>query len=156
MSNGIRKIQAFTLNELLVVLLITSIVIGMGFSVLQLVQRQMHGISGVYETQTEINLLRQSLWIDFNSYDGVWYDADNDELIFGNQLQTSRYQWFESYIVKDSDTFHLKTGTKHFYYNGLQKEYGELDGLDLSFTENDGNQRIMVYKTNAASSYLNQ
>ena len=150
------KLQAFTLNELLVVLLITSIVIGMGFSVLQLVQRQMHGISGVYKTQTEINLLRQSLWIDFNSYDGVWYDAGKDELVFGNQLQTSRYQWFESYIVKDRDTFHLKTGTKQFYYNGLQKEYGELDGLDLSFTENDGNQRIMVYKTNAASSYLNQ
>lgn len=156
MSNEIKKIQAFTLNELLVVLLITSIVIGMGFSVLQLVQRQMRGINGVYETQTEINLLRQSLWIDFNSYDGVWYDAGNDELIFENQLQTSRYQWFKSYIVKDSDTFHLKTGTKQFYYNGLQKEHGELDGLDLSFTENDGNKRIMVYKTNAASSYLNQ
>ena len=53
----IRKISAFTLNEMLVVLLVTTIVVSMGFAVLQLVQQQMGGIDRNYERNTELNLL---------------------------------------------------------------------------------------------------
>jgi len=63
------KIKAFTLNEMLVVLLITAIVVGMSFAVLSLVQQQMHGIDGNYKKNTAFNLLKQSLWFDVISFD---------------------------------------------------------------------------------------
>ena len=41
------KIQAYTLSEMIVVLILTSIVVGMAFSVLTLVQKHMSGIRHV-------------------------------------------------------------------------------------------------------------
>ena len=102
------KIKAFTLNEMLVVLLITAIIVGMAFSVLSLVQRQMHGIEGNYERNTELNLLRQSLWIDFNSFEGIWYESKTNELLFVNELKEVKYQLFEDFIIKDTDTFQVQ------------------------------------------------
>ncbi|TEB40727.1 hypothetical protein D0809_29130, partial [Flavobacterium circumlabens] len=36
------KVKSFTLSELLIVMIITAIVVGMAFSVLRLVQKQIH------------------------------------------------------------------------------------------------------------------
>lgn len=156
MNKDLKKIKAFTLNEMLVVLLITSIVIGMGFAVLRLVQQQMYGISGIYGRNTELNLLRQSLWIDFNQYDGIWYDELNDELLFANELKEVKYQWHKDFVIKVQDTFFFKTSEKTHFFNGEPKESGEIDALDFSTTQEDGGHRIVVYKKNSATSYINQ
>ncbi len=156
MNRSFKKIKAFTLNEMLVVLLITSIIIGMGFAVLQLVQQQMHGIGGIYGKNTETNLLRQSLWIDFNQYDGIWFDKNNNELVFANQLKELKYQWHKDYVIKEKDTFFLETTKRQHFFNGGPKQSGEIDALDFSIAQKDGGHRIVVYKRNAATSYLNQ
>ena len=141
---------------MLVVLLITSIVIGMGFAVLQLVQQQMHGISGIYGKNTEINLLRQSLWIDFNQHDGILYDSRNDELVFSSELDKVTYQWHGNFVVKEKDTFFFETTYRRHFFNGEPKDSGEIDALDFSTSQKEGGHRIMVYKKNAATSYLNR
>ncbi len=156
MNSGNYKIKAFTLNEMLVVLLLTSILIGLGFSVLRLVQQQMHGISGIYEKNTEANLLRQSLWVDFNRHDGVWYDAQRDELVFAHEMKRTIYQWHENFVVKKRDTFFLKIYETQYYFNGLPIQSSEVDALDFSVGNEGNKQRIVVYKTNAATTYLNQ
>ncbi|TMU55651.1 PulJ/GspJ family protein [Flagellimonas algicola] len=150
------KIKAFTLTEMLVVLLITSIVISLGFSVLRLVQQQMYTIGGIYESNTEANLLRQSLWVDFNRHDGVWYDEQRNELVFANELKNTVYQWQQDYVVKERDTFFLKTHEATYYFNGLPTQSSEVDALDFSVGNEGKKQRIVVYKTNAATTYLNQ
>ena len=43
------KIKAFTLSELIVVMVLTLVVAGMAFSVLQLVQKHMYAIKGNFE-----------------------------------------------------------------------------------------------------------
>nr|WP_299381237.1 prepilin-type N-terminal cleavage/methylation domain-containing protein [Allomuricauda sp.] len=149
------RIKAFTLNEMMVVLVITSIVIGIGFSVLRLVQKQMDSLGTVYGKNTEINLLRQSLWIDFNTSDGAWYDTKTNELVFANGIKSSRYQWYDSYVVKERDTFFLEVDTIEYYFNGLYQASGEVDAMDISCGKKTGGHRIVVYKKNAATSYLN-
>ncbi|MEM9650388.1 MAG: prepilin-type N-terminal cleavage/methylation domain-containing protein, partial [Bacteroidota bacterium] len=62
---GVKKLRAFTLSEMLVVLLLTVIVVGLAFSVLNLVQRQMSGIESNYARNTAFDQLKQSLWVDF-------------------------------------------------------------------------------------------
>ncbi len=156
MNSHIKKIRAFTLNEMIVVLLITSLVVGMAFSVLRLVQLQMHGISENFEKNTEINLFRQSLWLDFNRYNSVWYDASKHRLLFSNEMKTAAYRFHEGFVTKARDTFHIKIIDRFRYFNGDVKFSGEIDALDLYTAKDDGGKRIFVFKRNAATSYLNE
>ena len=152
---GLKKIQAFTINEMLVVLLLTSIVVGMAFGVLQLVQSQMNGIAANYERSSEMNLLRQSLWIDFNQCDGAWYDLTTNELLFFNGLRDVSYRINEDHILKGTDTFQVTLVKKTFFFKGLPRISGEIDALDIVTSKESGSQRLFVSKKNAATSYLN-
>lgn len=150
------KIKAFTLNEMLVVLLITSLVVGMAYSVLRLVQIQMQGIASNYEQNTELNLLRQSLWIDFNQSDRVWFDSSKNELLLANGLKETHYMFKEEAIIKGKDTFFINIVAMERYFNGKESISGEIDALDLYTTKDQGSQRVFVFKRNAATSYVNQ
>lgn len=151
-----QKIKAFTLNEMLVVLLITAIVIGMAFSILNLVQRQMQGIEGNYERNTELNLLEQSLWIDFNQFDGIWYDAEKNELLFANELREIKYAIEDKMVIKELDTFQIQLTATKFYFKGVLQSTGEIDALNIQTAKKYGSQKVFVFKKNAATSYLNQ
>lgn len=150
------KLKAFTLSEMLVVLLLTTIVVGLAFSVLGLVQRQIQDIGDNYERNTEFNLLRQSLWIDFNHYDGVWYDANKSELVFANELNETVYGLHEGFITKERDTFYVEIDELQFFFKGEVQTSGEIDALDFGLSRKNGSQQLFVFKRNAATSHLNR
>lgn len=152
-----KKIKAFTLNEMLVVLLITVLVVGMAFSVLRLVQVQMHGISSNYEKNTELNLLRQSLWVDFNRFDRIWYNGAEQRMVFENEVAKSSYQILPEGVVKEKDTFWVLVPRWQLYFNGETVGKGEIDAIDLFIgKEDEVGKRVFVFKRNAATSYINQ
>lgn len=153
---GIKKIKAFTLGEMLVVLLLTVIVVGAAFTVLRLVQQQMYGIDKNYERNTELNLLSRSLWIDFNQSDGVWYDHKLNTLHFKNEYAETTYQFAKNQIIKETDTFTIQVTQLEFFFNGDAKEQGEIDAMDLIVQKDSVPKRLFVYKTNAATSFLNE
>ena len=151
----VRKLNSFTLSEMLVVLLLTTFVVGISFSVLQLIQKQMHGIEGNFEQRTEYNLLYQSLWINFNQYDGVWYNADLNQLTFVNEINTLEYKISETYVTKQKDTFFIKIDRPQFFFKGKPQSFGEIDAMDFFITAEGSKRRFFVFKKNAATSYLN-
>ncbi|AWX45701.1 hypothetical protein HME9304_02728 [Flagellimonas maritima] len=154
--NWIKKTKAFTLNEMVVVLLITTLVVGMAFSVLRLVQQQIHGISVNHQKNTEINLFRQSLWIDFNQFDTVWWNANQQQLWFTNEIRKTAYKFQDEFVIKNRDTFHIKIMNKSSYFNGESKFSGEIDAIDIYMTGEIDAKRIFVFKKNSSTSYINQ
>lgn len=155
MNDLTKKIKAFTLHEMLVVLLITALVVGMAYSVLRLVQIQMNGISSNYEQTTEVRLLKQRLWIDFNQYDRIWYHAVNSEILLSNEIKEVTYQFQKELVLKGQDTFHVKTKELLPYFEAGTINEGEIDALDL-FIEGGNGTRLFVYKRNSATSYINR
>ncbi|MEQ5791608.1 prepilin-type N-terminal cleavage/methylation domain-containing protein [Muricauda sp. NFXS6] len=155
MSTNIKKIKGFTLQEMLVVLLLTALVVGMAFSVLRLVQVQMNGISSNYTKSTEMRLLKQSLWVDFNQHDRVWYDQGNKELLLANEMDEARYQFQKDMVVKERDTFFVEIKELRPYFNGNGILGGEMDALDL-YTGASQSGRLFVFKRNSATSYINR
>ena len=151
-----KRIKAFTLNEMIVVLLITSIIVGMAFSVLNLVQRQMSGIGSIYDVKTETNKLRQSLWMDFYTYPNVFYEAKEERLYFGNELEMKFYELQENMLVTEKDTFRIQLESAAFYFDNLEVFLGEIDAVRLQTGKEAGNRQIFVYKQNTATTYLNQ
>lgn len=128
----------------------------MAFSVLNLVQKQMNSIEGIYEVKLEANTLRQSLWLDFNRYSTVSYDEKEERLYFSNEMESKQYKITEEGIVTGKDTFDIQLRSKKFYFNTNTIITGEIDAIELETTKETGSQRIFIYKKNAAATYLNQ
>ena len=156
MTSSPKKIQAFAIQELMVVLAITAIVVGMAFSVLSLVQRQMGTIEDIYAMKLEANKLRQSLWIDFNRYSYAHFDEKKNQLYFSNELEEKIYTINENQFTTERDTFNIALDFKQFYFNNHEKQTGEIDAIELKSTKETGHQQIFVFKENAPATYINQ
>ncbi|MEK6151986.1 prepilin-type N-terminal cleavage/methylation domain-containing protein [Flavobacteriaceae bacterium 3-367] len=149
------RIKAFTLSEMLVVLFITVIVVGLAFSVLNLVQQQLWGMGRNYEKTAELNRLRQALWIDFSSHGALGFQEASGTLICTNEMGAVHYNFGEEWIVREKDTFHISIVERQFYYNGEAVLSGRVDALKLKTDKKLGEQQLFVQKTKAATAYMN-
>lgn len=149
-----KKIQAFTLAEMIVVIILTSIVVGLAFSVLTLVQKQMLGIQKNYAGHTELNLLEQSLYLDFNRYSEINYNDSNSLLSFTSAIDTTTYKFKKDIVIKGVDTFQVKIEAKTFYFAGDITSKGNLDAIKLESSKDYMNQKLFIYKRNDATLYM--
>ena len=150
----VNKIKAFTLSEMIVVLILTSVVVGLAFSVLTLVQKQMLGIQHNFNNNTRTNLFEKALWLDFNRYTYVHYDDLNDVLIFKTEIDSVTYNFYENKIIKDTDTFNLQIPEKAFYFKGKDVEFGQIDAVKLKISKDSHIQELFVFKQNDATSFM--
>lgn len=149
-----RKIDAFTLSEMIVVLILTSIVVGLAFSVLTLVQKHMSAIQKNFNQTTELNKLEQSLWLDFNRYSHVSYDALEHHLQFKSELDSVSYSFNERNIIKGIDTFNVQLRYKKLYFNGKQINSGPMDAIKFETSKEFQNQHLFVFKKNDATLFM--
>lgn len=149
------KIKAFTLSEMIVVLILTSIVVGIAFSVLNLVQKQMMGIQQNYTNATQLHKLETSLSLDFNRYSKITFDDMENELKFSTAIDSITYQFSDKHIIKGFDTFPIPLQQKQFYFDGEPKEYGQIDAIKLVAQKNFQNQQLFIFKINDANSFMN-
>ena len=150
-----RNIKAFTLSEMIVVLILTSIVVGLAFSVLGLVQRHMYSIQQNYTMVMSVKTLETSLWLDFNKCQNITYDAVNEELKFLTPQDSVIYKFSEQYIIKVQDTFPILLGIKQLYFDGLEVNEGRVDAIRLETTEASQNQQLFIFKPNDATVFMN-
>lgn len=156
MKSRTDKVQAFTILEMMVVLAITAIVVGMAFSVLNLVQNQMRNIGAIYEVKLEANKLRQSLWIDFNRYSYAHFDQEKGELYFSNEMEDKTYFLSENRCTTAKDTFDIQLDSKKFYFRNRSQQTGEIDAIELKTSKASGHQQIFVFKENTPTTYINR
>lgn len=149
------KINSFSLQEMMVVLIITTVIVGMAFAVLNLVQRQMKGIENIYSVKTDVNHLRQSLWIDFNRYSNIRFDNNKSTLHFSNGLGEKTYTLADTdFLINEN----LVIAYEHieFYFDNRLVDSGQIDAISIKTTKETGNQEIFVFKSNTPETYLNQ
>lgn len=148
------KIKAFTLSEMIVVLILTSIVVGLAFSVLNLVQKHMSSIHQNYTNKTMLNKLETALWLDFNRYSKIEYNNLENELKFTTAIDSVVYQFSEKNIIKGIDTFPVPLQLKEFYFDGERIENGQIDAIKLEAQKELQNQQLFIFKKNDATSYM--
>lgn len=149
-----KKLKAFTLSEMIVVMILTSIVAGLAFSVLSLVQRHMKSIQNNFNGVTELNLLEQSLWLDFNRFPTISYDDIDNELLFFSELDSKIYSFHDTFIVKDRDTFYTPLEKKTIYMDGNAIKKGAVDAIKLQASKAFQKQHLFVFKINDAKLYM--
>lgn len=149
-----KKIKAFTLSEMIIVLILTSIVVGMAFSVLNLVQKHMDSIQRNFNKTTELNKLEAVLNLDFNRYSKVSYNGLENEINFSSPIDSVSYQFYDNMIIKETDTFNVQLQNKLFYFDGEKVLNGKMDAIKLVTSRDSQNQVLFIYKKNDASNYM--
>nr|WP_299214006.1 hypothetical protein [uncultured Allomuricauda sp.] len=149
-----KKIAAFTLSEMLVVLLLTIIVVGLAFSVLGLVHGQMWDIQNNYEEKTADNLLQQALWVDFNSHNQIEFSSKVQALSFSNEVDGKAYKFYKGYILRDTDTLYTDFTIARVFYKGEEVSNGLIDALELTKFD-EVPKTLFVHKKNTATDFMN-
>lgn len=147
------KLKSFTLSEMLVVLIITAIVVGMAFSVLSLVQKQIRGIEKNFSKTTDLALLEQQLWQDFNEHNSI--DLQNEKITMVSDTDTVQYVFKEGFVLRDTDTIDAKLKIDRAFYDGAEVKSGNINAISVSATELP-DYMIFVYSQSDATLKMNQ
>lgn len=144
-----QKISAFTLTEILVVIVISAIVAGLAFSVLDIVQKNFLAIRDNYDQVTEKNQLKEKLAIDFNRYQQIDLDRNLQRIRFKNPIDSAFYNYSRQTIITGQDTTEISA--IEFYFDGIKVADGKVDALKLYFKPESF---IFIYKKNDIATYL--
>lgn len=147
------KISAFTLNELIIVLILTSIVVGLAFSVLSLVTKQISSVRKNYSKKIELEKLQTALYTDFNTYSNI--HTNNNNIVLKNNLKQINYTITQSYIARNKDTFFIPTQNVSFYFNGQPAVNGKIDAITIETSKAFNNSKIFTFKHNDAATFMN-
>lgn len=149
-----KKLNAFTLSEMIVVLIVASIVIAMGFSVLNMVRKQVTAIQRNYQKKQTVELFESRLIRDFNSYNAS-FNKNSDELLFKNTKDSILYTFLKQGIVRQKDTFFIEVANKTLFLEGGEVSQSYIDALEINLTEQFRKSKIFVHKVKDATYYMN-
>lgn len=150
------KIQSFTLPELLVVMIITAIVVGLAFSVLRLVQKQIHTIEINFAKTSSLALFEQRLWQDFNELNNIQFNLKDNTLLLESEMDLVVYSFQKNYTLRNNDTIKLKLMTNKFLFKGKEVKEGNIDAILISGKAELPDYEIFVSKKNDLTLILNQ
>jgi prepilin-type N-terminal cleavage/methylation domain-containing protein len=150
------KVKSFTLPELLVVMIITAIVVGMAFSVLRLVQKQIYTIEMNFEKTSRLALFEQKIWQDFNELSFIEYNENKHSLLLQSEMDTVLYSFQEKYTLRNTDTLKLKLDITRLFFEGKAVKGGNIDAMSISGTGELPDYEIFVSKKNDLTLSMNQ
>lgn len=142
------KIKAFTLTEMMVVIVISAIVAGLAFTVLSTVQNSMRSIGHNYENTTQIRSFETALSIDFNTFTTAVWDTKENTLRLSSPINERHYQFYNDSIVTDVGAHFLKVKDKMFFFEGKQVNSGGIDAIKLIFYNTRAPNYLFVFKYN--------
>lgn len=143
------KIKAFTLIELVVVIAVSTVVAGLAFSVLRLIQKNTTSISIGYERKYQVQSLALSLHSDFNRFTTVSWDSVKEELKFDSPIEEKVYEFYGDSIKVQGKTFDVGFHTQDFYFKGEKVQNNEIDALKIVMEVVVGQELpIFVFKHN--------
>lgn len=128
------KLKSFTLSEMLVVMIITAIVVGMAFSVLSLVQKQIRSIQKNFGRTTELSLFEQQLWQDFNGCNSIGFKNEGIITMISD-IDTVHYIFKERFALRNRDTINARVKLEKVYYGGAEVTSGVIDAVSFLATE---------------------
>ncbi|MGV8947183.1 MAG: hypothetical protein ACOH1N_12190 [Lutibacter sp.] len=149
-----KKIKSFTIAEMLVVMVLTTIVISIAILVLNLVQTELIGIQQNFKNNTELRTLEQTLWLDFNKNE-VLVDIKSNQLICISPLDTVIYKFAENYVLRNNDTLKL-VFEEHKLFLDMKPSLTKADAIELKLSNEFQNKQLFIFKTKSASYYMNK
>lgn len=148
------KLNAFTLAEMLVVLVVASIVISMAFLVLNMVRKQVVVIQKNYQKKQEVQFFETTFSRDFNAR-SAFYNERLNVLMLKNSKDSIQYQFLDNYILREKDTFQIEVENKKLFLDGVQVKEKTIDAIEIDLSSNFANRQLFIHRTKDTSYYMN-
>ena len=149
-----KKIKAFTIAEMLAVLVISSIVISLTMLILSLIQKQVSTIDINYDHNTEMRLLERTLWQDLNEHNAR-YNPTKRQLQCVSENDTVNYMFGSNFVIRNRDTLKIRVVKADLYLEGSIAKGGYIDALELQISRENTDKMVFVYKIKDAAFYVN-
>jgi prepilin-type N-terminal cleavage/methylation domain-containing protein len=128
-----RRLDAFTILELLVVMVVSALLFGMAYSALRMVQRQQQGIARKSALLGQISTWQTALAADF--YTSTIVTLSNDQVRCQRRDGEVTYLFQDSTLVREQgelvDTFRLPIRQCTYFWQGQERTSGLIDELTL-------------------------
>lgn len=151
-----RKIKSFTLSELIVVIIITAIVVGIAFSVLLLVKKQLFKIETNYNKTTTLALFEERFWRDFNQFQNIKVNEEGNGFILKNEIDSVFYSFEEDYLLRNEDTIALKIAVQETFLEGKEVTIGAVDAVRFSAVKEIPDYTFFIFRSTDAAQYMIQ
>lgn len=148
------KLKAFTLAEMLVVLVVSSLVVSMAFLVLNMVRKQVISIQKNNHKKQEVQSFDARFYSDFNTH-SVFYDESSDVFRLKNTKEMITYTFLDKFIVRETDTFFIEVVDKKLFLEGTEVKQQTIDAIEIHLSPQFANKQLFVQKTKDASYYMN-
>ncbi|MBC7523111.1 MAG: hypothetical protein H7239_01530 [Flavobacterium sp.] len=150
------KVKSFTLSELLVTMIITVIVVGLAFTVLDLVRKQIIGIQKNYNRTTEFAFLKQRIWLDFNKNNNITFNLTANQIVLKSEFDTIYYSFKSDFILRNKDTLKSTVKIEKIFFKGNEITQGNLDAISFFDEKESAHSHFFVFKNNDATFLMNQ
>ena len=146
-----RAIKAFTLVEMIIVLIIASLIVALSFTVLNIVQRNLGDISKQFVDDNSEILFQSRLDASFMKYRESYCDSVEQKVIFRNNIDSVTYKLNQYLLITEQDTFKCKK--IYFLFQGDTVSNGAFDAMGCVQEKSDN--KIFSYRINDSKAYLN-
>jgi hypothetical protein len=150
------KVKSFTLSELLVTMIITVIVVGLAFTVLDLVRKQINAIQKNYNRTTELAFFKQKIWLDFNKNNDIIYNAIENQVVLKSDFDTISYNFKDDIVIRNKDTLNTKVKIEKIFFQGIEIKQGIIDAISFLEEKEASDSKFIVFKNNDATFFMNQ
>lgn len=150
------KVKSFTLSELLVAMIITVIVVGLAFTVLNLVKKQISVIEKNYNRTTELAFFKQRMWLDFNKNTTIIFNSNKNQLTLKSETDSVFYNFNADYILRNTDTLKTKVLIENLFFQGTKVKDGTVDAISFIEKKEAADSHFFVFKKNDATLFMNQ
>jgi prepilin-type N-terminal cleavage/methylation domain-containing protein len=150
-----KKINAFTLSEMLVVLVVSSILISMAFVVVSMVQKQVYLIQKNLSKKQQLLFFEATLLRDFNTH-RVFFIKEENSLLLKSGKDSISYTFFDDFVIRGTDTIKISFENKTLFLDGAMVTDGEIDAIALNLLSSYANAQLFLQKTKGATFYLNK
>jgi hypothetical protein len=150
------KVKSFTLSELLVTMIITVIVVGLAFTVLDLVRKQIIAIQKNYNRTTELAFFKQRIWLDFNKNNDITYNAIENQVVLKSDFDTISYNFKDDIVIRNKDTLNTKVKIEKIFFQGIEIKQGIIDAISFLEEKEASDSKFIVFKNNDATFFMNQ
>jgi len=153
-----RRLKAFTLTEMIVVMLLTAVVIGMAYAVFQIISKSYTSFNLKNEKVNDAERLEHWLARDLQRADACLNEEDGLKLLIG--VDTVSYTFKDSVVTRTSlriDSFRVNTGKLAMMFDGQMLDTKPEQSVDqVSFELTLEKQKIpeVFYKLYSAEQLI--